>query len=417
MPSELRRAMILFLNASLVEFFISNIVLVDLLIQNYHQKLPFQKTLCKPFKILCKMPTSFSTNINYLKNISFKKEYIYHLLVWGIYFTLTNFNYYLSTDGHTNILSIFIRMLLVATVLFYANIYLVIPNFLAKKNYLGQFLGMVLLTAVYIFLRYLLDFHLFPFWGEEYVTYKTVSKQFFADSGWFATQYFLLSFGYWYSLDGIEKERENKRMAVQLLEYKLQLNKLELDFLRQQISPHFVYNVLSSVYTKVYKQNPEAGEIVMLLSEIMSYSTGATKSDDEVPLEEEIRNIGRFIELEKYRYGNDFYIDYQVTGGPDSEDQILPLILLTFIENAFKYGERNNPIRPIIIKINIDEDRLTFHCKNVIQQLSPFKKSNKIGIANTQKRLEIKYPGKYALSNRVEGDEYVVDFSLDFNSQ
>lgn len=355
--------------------------------------------------------------MNYFKTILLKKERLYHLLAWGIYFVLTNFNYYLGSNGQTNILTIFIRMLLVATVIFYANIYLIIPHFLAHKKYFGQFIGMVLITAIYIFFRYLLDFHLFPFLGEEYIAYKTVSNQFYADSGWFATQYFLLSFGYWYALHGIEKERENKNMAIQLFEYKLQLNKLELDFLRQQISPHFVYNVLSSVYTKVYKDIPDAGEVILLLSEIMSYSTGATKSDDEVPLEEEIRNVGRFIELEKYRYGNNFHIVYEVTGSPDTEDQILPLILLTFIENAFKYGDRNNPLRPITIKINIDEDKLIFHCKNVFQQLSPYKKSNKIGIANTQKRLEIKYPEKYFLSNRVEGDEYIVDFSLEFNSQ
>jgi two-component system, LytTR family, sensor kinase len=357
-----------------------------------------------------------SFNINFLKSIPVKKEHFYHLLVWGIYFTLTNFNFYLSTGGRTNILTIFIGMLLVATVLFYANIYLIIPNFWAKKKYFGQFLGMVLLTGVYLFLRYLLYFHLSPFLGKEYIAYETVSNQFFSDSGWFATQYFLLSFGYWYALHGIEKERENKEMAVQLLESKLQLNRLELDFLRQQISPHFVYNVLSSVFTKVYKDNPDAGEIVMLLSEIMSYSTGATKSDDEVPLEEELRNIERFIKLERHRYGTNIYIDYEVKGSPDTEDKILPLILLTFIENAFKYGDRNNPLKPITIKINIGEDTLTFYCKNAIQQSPSVKKSNKIGIANTQKRLEIKYPGRYFISNKVEGDEYIVDFSLDVNA-
>lgn len=359
------------------------------------------------------MPKLPNISISYFKFIPLQKEHLYHLLVWGIYFTLTNFNFYLSTDGHFNLLGIFIGMLLVATVLFYANIYLIIPNFWAKKRYLGQLLGMILLTGIYIFLRYLLDFHFFPYLGKEYISYSSLSKQFFADSSWFTTQYFLLSFGYWYAVDGIEKERENKRMAIELFEYKLLLNKLELDFLRQQISPHFVYNVLSSVYTKVYKQSPDAAEIIMLLSEIMSYSTGASKSDDEVPLEEELRNVGRFIELEKYRYGYDFIIDFQITGSPDSADQILPLILLTFIENAFKYGDRNNAERPITIKIEIDDDKLTFYCKNVIQQISPYKKSNKIGIANTQKRLAIKYPGKFYLSNTVEGDEYVVHFSLD----
>lgn len=386
---------------------------IDLLIQNYGKDISSQKTLFKLLKLLCEMPKLLSKSINYFDSALSQKMYFYHLLIWGIYFIVTNLNFYLSTDGHINVLGIFIGMLLVATVLFYANIYLIIPNFWAKKRYFGQFLGMVSLLCVYIFLRYLVYFYLFPFLGEEYVSYKTVSKQFFADSGWFSTQYFLLSFGYWYALDGIEKERETKRMAIELFEYKLLLNKLELDFLRQQISPHFVYNVLSSVYTKVYKQNPDAGEIIMLLSEIMSYSTGATKSDDEVPLEEEIRNIGRFIELEKYRYGSNFHIIYEVTGSPESEDQILPLVILTFIENAFKYGDRNNLLRPIIIKINIDDDKLTFLCKNVMQQLSPYKKSNKIGIANTKKRLELKYPGKYILSNKVEGDEYIVDFSLD----
>eukprot|EP01137_Pigoraptor_chileana_P014743 Opistho-2@69762 len=201
------------------------------------------------------------------------------------------------------------------------------PIFGLKKRYFGQVIAMLFLTIIYIYLRYLLDFYLLPALGEEYIGYQSLSNQFFSDSIWFATQYFLLSFGYWYAIHGIEKERENKRMAIELFEYKLLLNKLELDFLRQQISPHFVYNVLSSVYTKVYKQSPDAAEIIMLLSEIMSYSTGASKSDDEVPLEEELRNVGRFIELEKYRYGYDFIIDYHIIGSPDSADQILPCTL------------------------------------------------------------------------------------------
>lgn len=316
--------------------------------------------------------------------------------------------------GNTNIAGIFVGMLLVAIVLFYANVYVVIPRMWAKKRYFGQFVGMILLTVAYLFFRYLIYFHLFPFLGKEYMSYGFVSKQFFADSGWFTTQYFLLSFGYWYALDSVAKEKENKRMAIQLLEYKLLLNKMELDFLRQQISPHFIYNVLNSVYSKVHKQSPGAAEIIMLLSEMMSYATGATKSNDELPLEEEIRNIDRFIELEKYRYGDNLCINYQVTGSPDIEDQILPLVLLTFIENAFKYGDRNNLLRPIVIKINIDEDKLTFYCKNVFQQASISRKSNKIGIANTQKRLELKYPGRYFLSNEMKGDEYTVNFSLDF---
>lgn len=371
----------------------------------------YKKILCEHFKILCEMPNFLS--LNFLQYKPTSKKNFYHILAWGIYFTLTNLNYYLSTGGQTDILSTLIRMVLVATVLFYANIYWVIPNFWAKKRYFGQVIAMLFLTIIYIYLRYLLDFYLLPALGEEYIGYQSLSNQFFSDSIWFATQYFLLSFGYWYAIHGIEKERENKRMAIELFEYKLLLNKLELDFLRQQISPHFVYNVLSSVYTKVYKQSPDAAEIIMLLSEIMSYSTGASKSDDEVPLEEELRNVGRFIELEKYRYGYDFIIDYHIIGSPDSADQILPLILLTFIENAFKYGDRNNAERPITIKIEIDDDKLTFYCRNVIQQISPYKKSNKIGIANTQKRLAIKYPGKFFLSNRIEGDEYVVHFSLD----
>jgi two-component system, LytTR family, sensor kinase len=338
-----------------------------------------------------------------------------HALAWLIYFALTNLNFYVGSGGKTMVFSIFLHLFLVGAIIFYGNVYFVASYFLPRKQYFGQLLGILFLFAIYAFCRYILDFIFLPHFGKEYAIYASLDRFFIYDTAWFTIQYLLLSFGYWFSLYSLKVEKEKKLMIQQLLEYERKGNQFEMDFLRRQISPHFIYNVLSSLYTKLNKQVPEMAEPILLLSEIMAYTTKASKSNEEVLLEDELENIQHFLALEKFRYGENFFVNYKVSGYPDRDDKILPLVLLTFIENAFKYGHRSNPDHPISITIDIDDNTLTFFCKNLIQRITPSKKSNKIGLSNTIRRLELKYEGRYSLAiNEVE-NEYIVNFRLMLN--
>jgi two-component system, LytTR family, sensor kinase len=349
------------------------------------------------------------------KNILSNSTLIYHIIAWTLYFSLINLNFYIGSGGKTTIVSTFLHMFIVGAIIFYGNVHIVSSYCLPKKKYFLEIIGVTALVLIFAVFRYFLDFVLLPYFGEEFIYYRSFDKVFIYDTGWFAIQYLLLSFGYWFAIRAIGIEKEKAIMSQQMVQYERKLNQLERDFLRSQISPHFINNVLSSLFTKIYKKNPDIAENILLLSEMMSYTTKVSKYDEEVFLEEELENIERFIELEKFRYGNDFYVNYTVNGHPDSENKILPLILLTFIENAFKYGDRSNPENPITITINITEDKLIFVCENIKQRIESFHVSNNIGLSNTKRRLQLKYENRYILNLNELNGKYIVILELKLN--
>jgi two-component system, LytTR family, sensor kinase len=353
--------------------------------------------------------------LNLIQKLTVNSQFRFHAIVWIIYFLLMNLNYYIGSGGKTTLINSFSHMLLVGVIIFYGNVFGVSSYFLPRKQYFGEFLGVITLFIFFGIGRYILDFKLLPLLGESFIYYRVLDGRFFLDTGWFAIQYLLLSFGYWFALQAIKTENEKNKMLLKMLDYEKKLNQLEMDFLRSQISPHFIYNVLSSVYTKVSKLAPNIAEPIMLLSEMMSYTTKASKADEEVLLEEELENIERFLELERFRYGTNFHVKFTVNGYPDRDDKILPLILLTFIENAFKYGDRSNEEHPITITIDIDDNSLSFVCKNLKQRISSKRKSNSVGLNNTTRRLDLKYQGRYSLNLIDENNEYIVSLKLFLN--
>lgn len=352
---------------------------------------------------------------NLQQKLTLNQQFRFHVIAWTIYFLLINLNYYIGTGGKTTLVNTFTHMFLVGLIIFYGNVFVISSYFLPRKQYFSQFLGTIALLLIFGVSRYILDFKLLPLLGKEFIYYKVLDSRFFLDTGWFSIQYLLLSYGYWFALQAIKTGNEKNEMLLKLIDYEKKLNQLEMDFLRSQISPHFIYNVLSSVYTKVSKLAPDIAEPIMLLSEMMSYTTQASKYDEEVLLEEELENIERFLELEKFRYGTNFHVKFIVNGYPDRDDKILPLVLLTFIENAFKYGDRSNEENPITITIDIDDNSLSFVCKNLKQRIFSTRKSNSIGLSNTIRRLDLKYSERYSLNFTDENNEYIVYFKLFFN--
>ncbi|MEJ5963608.1 sensor histidine kinase [Pedobacter immunditicola] len=190
-----------------------------------------------------------------------------------------------------------------------------------------------------------------------------------------------------------------------------------LSFLKAQINPHFLYNTLNNIYTLCINSHPEAAESIMKLSHIMRYITDEAATH-YVPLQEEIHCINNFIELQRLRLGKKNRLHYKVSGDP-SGHLISPLILMTFIENVFKYGISNHHPANIHISLKIEDCKLIFHSTN--QQFHKDKPSfnkdkqqtrNGLGISNTKKRLDLLYTGKHQLSIMNKNDLFTVDLIL-----
>ena len=184
----------------------------------------------------------------------------------------------------------------------------------------------------------------------------------------------------------------------------------ELQLLKAQVHPHFLFNTLNNIYSFSLDNSPKTPELILKLSSLLSYMLYDCKTD-EVRLEKEIEIMKNYLDLEKERYGNKIEISWNVTG--DTKDKfIAPLLLLPFLENAFKHGASEQIEKPWLgVDISVKNDTILYKIVNSKNE-NVQESKNGIGINNVKKRLELLYQGKYELKINDEGNFYVVSLML-----
>ncbi len=205
-------------------------------------------------------------------------------------------------------------------------------------------------------------------------------------------------------------QQEKNQLEKIKLTTELKLKEAELKLLKAQIQPHFLFNTLNNLYGLTLEKSDEAPRLVLSLSNILDYILYHC-NEKFVSLEKEIDNLLNYIEIEKIRYTSKLVIEHHF---PDDtkEIKIAPLILIPFIENAFKHGVSNNPGDSYIkIDITLQEDNINFQ---VCNSKSPLKHSggSGIGLKNVKKRLELIYPGNHELEVKNNPTEFCVHLKL-----
>lgn len=187
-----------------------------------------------------------------------------------------------------------------------------------------------------------------------------------------------------------------------------QKKELELRQLNEQLNPHFLFNALNNIYSHLLTQSSSGKELILKLSELMRYVLDSSKKNI-VPLEEEIAFIEHYIAFEKERLGQRCSVNYtaKISGANMS---IIPLILFSFIENAFKHGTTTIKASAIEIDIKANDSSLEIFVRNEIQKQKT--QSTYTGLANTKSRLELLYPGQYTLDIKEETGHYTVYLKL-----
>jgi two-component system LytT family sensor kinase len=172
----------------------------------------------------------------------------------------------------------------------------------------------------------------------------------------------------------------------------------ELSFLKAQINPHFLFNTLNNIYTLSLMNSEHTSESIMKLSNIMRYVTDDV-TQDFVPLQQDLDCIKNYVDLQKLRLGRKTIVNFEVDGEVTNQ-KIAPLILMSFVENTFKYGVSKQTDSIIGIKISVKSDAVTFECENaVFERPSNLPdRTGGIGIANTKQRLSHLYPKKHTLN-------------------
>ncbi len=184
----------------------------------------------------------------------------------------------------------------------------------------------------------------------------------------------------------------------------------ELSFLKAQINPHFLFNTLNNIYSMAASKSEHTAESILKLSNIMRYVTDDVAADF-VPLENEVNFIKDYIDLQLLRLGKKMNVHFSVKGIIENKI-IAPLVLVTFIENVFKYGISNHEKSDIIIEICAEEKEITFFSQNKIFLNPRNAERTGIGISNTRQRLEHLYPGKHSLDIDTQNEKFTVTLTL-----
>ncbi|MBR9998190.1 MAG: histidine kinase [Cyclobacteriaceae bacterium] len=204
-----------------------------------------------------------------------------------------------------------------------------------------------------------------------------------------------------------QSEESNLRLLQQKTEQELQL-------LKTQIHPHFLFNTLNNLYTLIHEKSEKAGDVVLQLSNLLSFILYDCKSD-RILLTSEIKQIENYIALEKLRYGHRVEVDILIRDKIDHVS-VLPLTLLPLIENCFKHGVKPTLSRStIIIEISMDNNCLVMHIKNTLPAKVSHEDQGGLGLSNLRSRLHLAYADNFEISTDRSPDFFTVLLKIPAN--
>ncbi|MDB9893741.1 histidine kinase, partial [Flavobacteriaceae bacterium] len=274
----------------------------------------------------------------------FKLSRRHHILFWFFYFLLNTLRWGNYFDDYlyslkTNVIGFPVHMILV-----YLNIFILMPRLVFKKKYFSYIIALIASLLLMVFIKFNLTYYLVSenIWPEGPAVINDFTFSYAIDMmiGELYVTTFVTAIKI--TMDWLE---EQKRTAA--LE-KMQSD-TELKFLRTQISPHFFFNTLNNIYSLAIEKSEKTPKIILKLSELMRYLLYETRTKRQ-RLEKEIICIQNYLELESIRYGKLLDIDMKISGDIMNK-KIAPILLLSFVENAFKHGANKNIGN---IKIDID---------------------------------------------------------------
>ena len=202
----------------------------------------------------------------------------------------------------------------------------------------------------------------------------------------------------------------NKELLNKILATQLQLKEQELHYLKRQIHPHFLFNTLNTIYGFALKQSKHTPEIILKLSNLLDYILYQVNKP-KVSLKEEVLHIQEYIELEKIRFQDTLKVEFE-SSQISEEIQIAPMLLIPFVENAFKHGNLVDGFLRIKVRIEAGNNQLSFFIKNTVKEYDSTNEKSGIGLENIRKRLELNYGNNYQLTNEIVDTWYIVKLTI-----
>ncbi len=331
-----------------------------------------------------------------------------HLIFWfcAWFFFFFYYQRYSEVNSYTLLASLINLIVAIATV--YTFNYFLIPKILLKNKWkkfiaiaivaIVLFFYIELLLTLFLVVKLLYDGHsLFPemldvvmlFFNMFFIVFIAIAIKFY--KRWSETEY--------------RKQRIQKEKV-----------EVELQMLRSQVNPHFLFNTLNSIYVLAMKNSDQTANTVMKLSDLLDYILYKIDTP-RIPVSTEIQIIENYIELERIRFTN--RVDLSLSTDLESKDiQIPPMLIIPFIENAFKHGVAKS-LEKSWIEVSIREcgQLMNIEVSNSKGQKPAKSQTGGIGLENVKKRLDILFHDKYKLDITEKINSYEVSLSIPINQQ
>lgn len=316
---------------------------------------------------------------------------------WNLSGPMTHLQQYGGVLAILRILSSAILVTIVHALLVYGIIYFILPRYLSKdKNWLVTTGFLLLHICIIAFINYF-NFVFSFFLSTRKGYFPEFPRMEFIVPIWI--RHILINYptvvGLALAIKLLKAWYLKQQEMVQLTREKINA---ELQLLKAQVHPHFLFNTLNNIYSFILNSSSRAPEMIKKLSDLLKYILNEC-DHPLVPLSKELSLIQDYMELERIRYGDKLSMTLHIQGNTNGK-MISPLLLIPFVENSFKHGTSRMLTHPWVkLDVIIEDQLLEFRISNnkPLQNNDPVTKKG-IGLTNVKKRLQLLYPGSHSLS-------------------
>ena len=302
--------------------------------------------------------------------------------------------------------------------LFYTNAHVILDFafFKTTRPYIVSIALIIVEIALYFFVKFGLDYILSKP-HQSLLEVFNYNRKFLLANIWRGIYFIGFSIAYWSMLYMVRFKERNHQMETEQL--KSLANTLELEnkyisvenaYLQNQISPHLLFNSLSFIHNEVYMVSAEAGDSVARLSDLMRYSLVSADDSRTVLLSQEVAQLENLVALCQMRFREQFYLRFKKRG-KFSNVKIIPLILITLVENMMKHGDMGDKKQPALIRLELEDNQLLFETRNKKRNTNLYPKTG-LGLKNIEKRLSNYYQDKYQLLIREEEELFTINLTI-----
>lgn len=218
--------------------------------------------------------------------------------------------------------------------------------------------------------------------------------------------YLLLGMGYAYMKDWFIKDRHTRILEKEKLQ-------AELTLLRYQLNPHFLFNTINDIYYLALIKSDKTADAILKVSDLLRYVLN--EKEDEVSLDKEINHLKEFVRLQQFRFPDQFICVKMEVAEDIHHYQVAPLLLLTFVENAFKHGEPGTQEEPLQIRLDVHDKLLTYEVSNKVNGNITKDATTGIGLNNLRRRLSLLYPNRHQLSLKEENGYFTAHLQIELS--